>query len=117
MIKTIALVRRRVDLTHGEFRDYYENHHAKLISEVPHVARYVRRYIEPSGLWNGPGAFDAITEIWFSSQADYDAAMARLVELQELFATDAANVFDTSATQRFVVLDECDTDVPGASEA
>ena len=51
MVKSIALIRRRADLTHAQFVDYYENHHAPLAQKFLAGARhYQRRYLETAQL-------------------------------------------------------------------
>lgn len=81
MIKAIALLARRTDLTRAEFVEYYENNHSKLIrSLLPQIVEYRRNYLD---LDSGIGAdgvadpdFDVISEFVFDDRVAYDAMLA-----------------------------------------
>lgn len=107
MTKSIALLRRRADLSRQQFIDYYERRHAPLIlSLLPGIVEYRRNFALFDGAYVNPGAapfdFDVVTELWF---ADYDAAMAVAVlpDVAARIAADEANFLDRSATRMFVV--------------
>ena len=68
MIKIIALVQRNEDLTYGEFVAYWQGHHAKLVSQLPGL----RRYVQNPAL-DIPGRdrpYDGCAELWYD---DLDA--------------------------------------------
>jgi len=75
MIKIVALLKRRDDVSLGEFCDYYEHHHAPLFqrSIAPHVANVIVRYVQNHALQLGSGAtepaYDCVTEIGFEDLA------------------------------------------------
>lgn len=119
MIKTIALLKARADLSRAQFVDYYENRHAPLIrSMLPGIVAYRRNYLEAGQAHISPGAapvdFDVITEIWFADRAAYDHAMAVVAEPDNWAAlvADEEHVFDRDKTRMFVVA-EAGTLPPG----
>ncbi|WP_156112205.1 EthD domain-containing protein, partial [Prescottella defluvii] len=64
MIKAVALLARKPDLSHDEFVAYYENNHAKLIRRLlPQIREYRRNYLDrDTGIGAdgvGPPDFDA----------------------------------------------------------
>ena len=111
MIKAIALLRRRADLSRAEFIAYYETRHAPLIRSLfPEIVHYARNYVDRAGAFDSavaPIDFDSVTEMRFSSRADYDRFLARAAEPQvaRAVAADEENVFDRAAT-RMMVVDE-----------
>lgn len=109
-MKMIVFFRRRADLTPEAFRDYYENHHAPMaIRLFPYMADYRRNYIRHDQRHQRAGgetvhtevAFDAITEITFASERDYQRMKSdmmnpdvhrQVVEDEERFLDRAATV-------------------------
>ncbi len=75
MIKIVALIKRRSDVTREEFREYYEHRHAPLFHRaIPaEVAGVIRRYVQNHALQLGRGSteapFDCVTEIGFDDIA------------------------------------------------
>jgi len=70
--KFLIFIRRKPGMTPEEFKDYYENVHAKLGKQIaPDVGaiQYMRRYIQPldgSVDRRAPDiGYDEITEVWF----------------------------------------------------
>ncbi len=109
MFKCIALLRRRADISHDAFVDYYERQHAKLILRLlPGIADYRRNYVQRDGAFlsaQAPIDFDSITEIHFADRAAYDRFLARSAEpdIARQIAEDEANFLDRAATRMFVV--------------
>jgi len=59
-VKTIAMSRRRPELTRDAFRDYYETRHAPLALQHVRFTKYVRNHlIAPSD-----AEFDVVSEFW-----------------------------------------------------
>ena len=110
MIKIVALVVKRDDLTAEAFRSYYEQRHAPLILSVsPTVAAYHRNYVDHASIWNAGGAselgIDAITELWFSDAAAYavqEEAMRR-PDVRRRVAEDEAQFMRRDLTRIFRV--------------
>ena len=120
MIKHVVLLKKRPDMTDEAFRDYYENHHSKLIRFMPEAKRYVRRYVVPrpiaAHIQNPPPLdVDVITEVWFETIEDYNSARARVdnPEVGKLFAEDEENLFDRTMIRSFLV-EEVDSVLPPA---
>jgi uncharacterized protein (TIGR02118 family) len=71
VIKLIALIKRREDVTQEEFRDYYEQRHAPLFQRtIPHdvraaIVRYVQNHAVVLGSGTNAPAYDCVTEIGF----------------------------------------------------
>ncbi len=59
-MKTIALFRRRPELTREQFRDYYETTHAPLAARHAPFTKYARSHLVSTD----DVGFDALTEFW-----------------------------------------------------
>ena len=71
MIKIIALVQRNDALSYEEFVDYWQNHHSKLVAQLPGLRRYVQNpAIDLSGRER---PYDGCAELWYD---DMDAIRA-----------------------------------------
>jgi uncharacterized protein (TIGR02118 family) len=115
--KFITMLKKRPDLPFEAFRDHYEQVHAPLaLGMLPRVRRYRRKYVVAD-----PGRrpdqmnrdVDVITEVWFDSRADFDATMAELKGSSDLarLAADEPNLFDTSKTCYFSVVEEGESEI------
>lgn len=109
-VKSIALLRRRADLSREEFVDYYETKHAPLIlSLMPGIVDYRRNFALFDGAFVNDGAapfdFDVVTEMWFADRKAYDRAIAVATapEVAAQIAADEANFLDRSGTRMFSV--------------
>ena len=71
MIKIVALIPRRADLTLEAFREYYEHRHAPLFRRVipPEVSDAITHYVQNHAVSLGTAgtdaAYDCVTEIGF----------------------------------------------------
>jgi hypothetical protein len=71
MIKIVALIKRRPDVTLEEFCHYYEHHHAPLFARTipPEVADAIKHYVQNHALQLGRSRtdppYDCVTEIGF----------------------------------------------------
>ncbi|TAL02230.1 MAG: ethyl tert-butyl ether degradation protein EthD [Rhodospirillaceae bacterium] len=118
MLKQVFLLKRRAGMTMEEFKNYYENHHAKFGELFLTTARrYVRRYVRPQkNPLTGQVVeldFDVIMEIWWDSKEDSKAAMKKATEegLFKLIYEDEEKLFNTHDNRVFTV-EEYDTDLP-----
>jgi len=111
MLKQVVLLKRRPGMSMEQFIDYYENHHSKLAERaMPTARRYIRRYVTPA---TNPITgevpeldFDVVMEIWWDSQADYDAAMERIggdEGLHRLIYEDEERLFNSHDHRVFTV--------------
>lgn len=110
MIKIVALITKRPDLTPAGFRDYYEQHHAPLIESLsPALAAYRRNYVDHSTLWAADGldemTMDVITEIWFADEAALAAQeeVMRDRDVRRRVAEDEARFMRRDLTRIFRV--------------
>ena len=123
MFKTVCLLKRKPGMTMAEFKDYYENHHAKLGERVlPDGVQYFRRYVSvvPNPVTGevAEAEYDVITEMWFENQEVYDAAMTALSEpeIAAEIVEDEEKLFDRSKI-RFCTIEECASPTAGAAAA
>ena len=72
MFKAIILLKRRDDMTLDAFADWWLREHAPLAAELRNVRGVHFNLV--SG--DGSGAFDGVSELWFDSRADFEAAYA-----------------------------------------
>lgn len=70
MFKAIILLKRRSDMTHAEFEQWWLKEHAPKAAELPKVRKIVFNLAEDGG------AFDGVSELWFDSREDFEAAYA-----------------------------------------
>jgi hypothetical protein len=115
MIKTIMCIRRKPDLSHGEFEHHWRSVHAPLIERMKaelRILRYVQsranEIIVSEALRKqrgGPVKFDGIGQAWFSSLNDLidvannPASVAALEALRE----DERRFIDLANSPMFVV--------------
>jgi uncharacterized protein (TIGR02118 family) len=109
-VKLVVLLKKKPGMSFEDFQDYYENHHSKLITLLPRVQRYFRRYLHPldghpMNTDDEAGTYHVITELWFNSREDLDVAMARNAEpdVYQALADDELNLFDRSQTRINIV--------------
>lgn len=77
MIKAIILLTRRDDMTRAEFANWWLGEHAPLAVQLPGVRRIVFNLVDDGGDDAGDtNAPDGISELWFDSEADLEAAYA-----------------------------------------
>jgi hypothetical protein len=123
MFKLVCLLKRRSDLSAEQFQDYYEHHHRFLGEKwMPTLKRYVRRYLRPMtspvGDTKIEPPYDVMTEFWFETREDCDAAMAVLADpvASSEISADGAKLFDRSKIS-LCVIDEYDSDLTQSSAA
>jgi uncharacterized protein (TIGR02118 family) len=73
MFKAIIVLSRRTDMTHDEFVHWWLEEHAPLAARLPGLRRLVFNVVDVSPAEAGT---DGISELWFDSRADFDAAYA-----------------------------------------
>jgi uncharacterized protein (TIGR02118 family) len=118
MLKQICVMKRRPGMSMGEFRDYYENHHAKLgQAMMPLARRYLRRYVHPEpNPVTGETIelpFDVVMELWWDSREDFENTMRSLGESDTFQAVkkDEEQLFDGHYIPLFTV-EEYDSPLP-----
>lgn len=115
MIRIVALLKRRTDLSFDDFVRHYEQRHAPMAwSAMAGVERYVRRYIHPMAGAAAPRhpepLVDVITELWVKDAETLDTVLARLsaADLARSLREDEAALFDLGTLTTYLV-DECDS--------
>jgi uncharacterized protein (TIGR02118 family) len=72
MVKIVAFVRKRDDMTQDAFRAYWQDHHSKVVARLPGLRRYVQNpALDLGGRREWP--YDGVAELWFD---DVDAVRA-----------------------------------------
>lgn len=112
MIKCIAMLKRRPDLTRDEFIAYYETRHAPLIlSLLPGIVDYRRNFVQADGAFAAEDGTsidcDVVTEIWLENAEAHQRFIARATdpEIARVISEDEARMCDRAAT-RMVVVEE-----------
>jgi hypothetical protein len=117
-VKVIVLLSRLPHLTRAQFKDYYENNHAKLTPRLFKIdRRYQRNYPDPTqaefpkGMTDTP--FDSVTQSWYDDEADYEKfrSLIRDPEILRTIQEDETHFLDTKRSIPCRV-DECDSDLP-----
>ena len=70
--KAIILLTRAADATHEQFADWWLKNHAPLAKQLPELRRGVFNLVENPA----EGDPDGVSELWFDTQADFEAAYA-----------------------------------------
>ena len=81
MFKAIILLKRREDMSASEFERWWLRDHAPLAAKLPNVRRIVFNLTEDGS------AFDGVSELWFDSREDFEAAYA--TEIGKSVAADS----------------------------
>jgi uncharacterized protein (TIGR02118 family) len=103
MIKGMSLVKRKPGLTLEEFARHYEEAHVPLALKHFPFKKYVRNYISKSDEAEEPW-FDCITEVWFETMEDCQAAAEFTVsEAYKVIADDEERFMDRSKIVAFIV--------------
>ena len=109
MLKLVALISAKPDISREAFIEHYESTHAPLIKKLlPMIAEYRRSFVKlnaPSGTQPLSLGFDVLTELWFENQQDLDAFWKRLrePEVNSQIRADEAHFLISDRTQLFQV--------------
>ena len=93
--KAIILLYRRADATHEQFVQWWLGQHQPLARQLPKLRKGVFNVVEPPA----DGEPDGVSELWFDSQTDFEAAYASDIG-QQVVADSMANV--SSRVRMFV---------------
>ena len=103
MIKAMIMLTRRADMSHSEFVSWWLEEHVPLARSLPGVRRVVLNVVDEG---YDEAGIDGVSELWFDSRADFDAAYASEVGK----ATAADSMAHVSGRVRmFVSENEFDT--------
>ena len=92
----MIMLTRRADMTHEEFVAWWLDEHVPLASGLPNVRRVVLNVVDEG---HEEAGIDGVSELWFDSRADFDAAYASEVGR----ATAADSLAHVSGRVRLVV--------------
>jgi len=87
MFKAIILLKRRSDMSHEDFKNWWLNEHAPKAAELPNVRKICFNLAEDGG------AFDGVSELWFDSKADFENAY--ITEIGKSVAADSLAHLET----------------------
>jgi uncharacterized protein (TIGR02118 family) len=84
MFKAMILLTRREDMSHEDFRRWWLEEHRPMALQLPGLRKMVVNIVDgdPSG-----SGIDGISELWFDTQADFEAAYA--TEIGKAVAADS----------------------------
>lgn len=81
MMKAVILLTRRDDMSRADFAAWWLGEHAPLAAQLPGVRRITFNLVDGPAS-DGSEAVDGISELWFDSQADFEAAYASEIGVQ-----------------------------------
>ncbi len=84
-MKAIVLLKRREGDSQEDFRRWWLEEHAPLARRLPGLRKLVFNLVD------GDGDYDGVSELWFDSRADFDAAYASEIG-QEVTADSLSHV-------------------------
>jgi uncharacterized protein (TIGR02118 family) len=84
VFKAIIILSRRPDMTHEAFVEWWIGEHRPLAARLPGVRRVVFNVVDSAPAEAG---IDGISELWFGSAADFEAAYA--TEIGRAVAADS----------------------------
>jgi uncharacterized protein (TIGR02118 family) len=109
MIKLIAAVKKRPDMSAEEFHEHWRTHHAQLVKDNPAALRYVRKYVQSHTMLEeyerGEVAYDGTAELWFDTLQDKDAFFSDPDYLKSV-RPDESRFADMTRTVFFVTEEE-----------
>jgi len=66
MVKIVAFVRKKDDLSQDAFRAYWQDHHSQVVAQLPGLRKYVQNpAIDMGGKREWP--YDGVAELWFDN--------------------------------------------------
>lgn len=105
VVKLVALLRRKPELTDAEFIEHWRDRHGPLIRDTPTIAQHILRYEQHARYsdspWAGSDGVDGVAVQWFKNYAAWEAFLAE-PDYARLIAPDEARFLDTS-TIRFMI--------------
>lgn len=127
MFKAIAMMKKNPNVTHEEFKDYYEKRHAPMATEAfsAYFSGYrrnfpLRQFLTTEGAMReiksaqDPGAFpyDVIVEFWFRDKKAMDDVFEVFMARDQKTHIGDQQYLDLSSL-RILIVDETTTKLPG----
>jgi len=107
MIKVSVFLTRRPDLTHEQFRQYWQEKHAPLVMSLDVFKMHVRHYTQQHSLSNLPEAafpvapYDGVAELWFDDLSSV-MTISGHQDYASIVAKDEGNFLDRAKTVMFI---------------
>ena len=79
MFKAVILLTRRADMTHDEFAQWWLGEHRPLAQKLPNLRKAIFNLVDHNT--DDPG-IDGVSELWFDSKEDFEAAYASEMGIQ-----------------------------------
>jgi uncharacterized protein (TIGR02118 family) len=109
MVKLIVGIKRKADMSPGEFHEHWRTNHAELVRTNPASEKYIRKYVQCHTLAGeyaqGEVAFDGTAELWFDSVEDKDAFFSDPDYLESI-SPDEQRFADMTTTVFFMTEEE-----------
>lgn len=110
MLKLMACLRRKSEMSEEAFQEYWKDTHGPLVKSVTEFSRYIRKYIQSHTLPDPASffppqttpAYDGIAELWFESMSDMQKAFAE-PRYMEIIRPDEQKFIDLPNSVFFVV--------------
>ena len=95
MFKAIILLKRGENMSHDEFKQWWLVDHSGKAAQLPGVRKIVFNLVDDGS------AYDGVSELWFDSKEDFEAAYATEIG-KAVVADSLANL---SARERMLVIE------------
>ena len=95
MFKAIILLKRGENMSHDEFKQWWLVDHSGKAAQLPGVRKIVFNLVDDGS------AYDGVSELWFDSKEDFEAAYA--TEIGKGVAADS--LAHLSARERMLVIE------------
>lgn len=110
MVKMVACLRRKPDMSADEFHRYWRDVHGPLVKSVPEFKRHLRKYVQGHSVSPSvPGfppatspSYDGVAELWFDSVEAIGKAFAEPRYL-EVIRPDEQKFLDLPNCSIFIV--------------
>jgi hypothetical protein len=110
MLKVIATVVRRANISHEELIKVWEGVHAPHVKKVAQPERYRITFFDPRQAADDPG-FDGMAELWFRDKRHFDTAIGREAR-PEIMADRFSEYVDLSKGTWLSVTEHVNVDGP-----
>ncbi len=68
MVKRSVILRKKPQMTTGEFWQYWEHTHGRLMAKIPGLVKYIQYHVSSDIQDDTDAPIDGIAELWFESE-------------------------------------------------